>query len=225
MGRGGGGGGRAARGRATTAKQPPSTAGLLGLGDIDKKALVNEMTAQGLTGQKIKQVIGATKDANVRVYMVGKGEITVQVRTPNYTMMRTLKRAPDGSKYIKNDSFYATTKGTGLGTKIFARQVKQASKNGYTKIVTDAAGRKGTSENGYYTWARLGYNGGIQQAARAALPAKFRKAKDIQHLMRMKGGPEAWKEHGTAFSGTFDLKKGSRSRRVLAAYLKEKRNA
>jgi hypothetical protein len=190
---------------------------LLGLSDIDKKALVAEMTAQGLTGAKIKQVIGATKDAQVRVYMVGKGEIT-SVRTPNYTMMRTLKRASDGTKYIKNDSFYMTSKGTGLGTKIFARQVKQASKAGYSKIVTDAAGRKGMSDNGYYTWARLGYNAPLSAADRSALPKKFRKAKDIQQLMAMKGGKEmegTWLHVSRHFRLKERLPLPPRTRRVL----------
>src|SRR5262249_26497248 len=82
-----------------------------------------------------------------------------------------------------------------------------------------AEGQAGGEHNGYYSWARLGADGPVPEKARAALPPEFRGAKTVQDVMALPGGPAAWKQHGRTFEATFDLDPGSRSSRVLAAYL------
>jgi hypothetical protein len=40
--------------------------------------------------------------------------------------------------------------------------------------------------------------------------------------MALPGGKEFWKANGDSYDGVFDLRKGSRSLRVLSSYMKEK---
>lgn len=221
-----GGGGRSSRGRASPAaaqKKPKAKDTIRLLGHVDRKIAAAELKRHGLSVKKLRDAIGATKGSKLVITDAGGGVIKVQVTTAAYKLERTLVMSKTKGKYIKNEFFQAFKTKTGIGAKIFARQVKKASKLGYTRIVTDAAGRKGSNYNGYYTWARFGYNSRLG-THKYSLPAPYNTAKTIQGVMRMKGGREAWKEHGGMFYGTFDLRKGSKSRKILSAYLKEQKN-
>jgi hypothetical protein len=47
----------------------------------------------------------------------------------------------------------------GFGTKVFSNQVKEFKAAGFKKLINQAEGNINDKEyNGYYTWARLGYN-------------------------------------------------------------------
>lgn len=222
-----GGGGRSSRGRASpsVAKQklPKAKETLRVLPGVDKAYLAREMKKQGLSPKKIRDAMGATKGVKIVVTKAGKGKIYVSINSGMYNMQRVLVRTKRG-KYIKNEFFGTFNTGTGLGAKIFARQVKMASKLGYSKIKTHAAGYKDGFFNGYTTWAKLGYNGRISASQKSLLPQQHQGANTIHQLRKMKGGMAAWKEHGSDFQGTFNLAKGSRSRKVLAAYLRNLRN-
>jgi hypothetical protein len=76
--------------------------------------------------------------------------------------------------------------------------------------------------NGYYTWARLGYDGKIPHEVQSVLPDDYASARSVQELMARPGGAQWWRERGTSWQGTFDLTPGSRSHQILDAYLKEK---
>ncbi len=107
-----------------------------------------------------------------------------------------------------------------MGTDIFADQVKNASKAGFKSITAKCV--KDGHKNGYYTWARLGYDGKIPDSVKDKLPNNLSKAKTIQELISKKGGMEWWKQNGDTFEGTFDLKAGSNSRKILDEYLKQR---
>lgn len=63
-----------------------------------------------------------------------------------------------GEPYIENGKLEVAKEfqKKGLGTSIFAKQVHHAAKagSGYIK----ALAMRGPDQNGYYTWAMLGYN-------------------------------------------------------------------
>jgi GNAT superfamily N-acetyltransferase len=96
--------------------------------------------------------------------------------------------------------------GQGIGTKAFALQVESAVKHGFEEI--HATCERGDGWNGYYTWARLGFDG--------------RFIGESVHDLMMKHGREWWKENGRTFHGTFDLSEGSISRRVFDGYMRLK---
>ena len=210
---GGGGGGASAAGNINDFK------------DVTiKKFGVNDT---GFDDKQFLKLAGIPKDIKGRVdieyYSQGKVSVT-HIADDIYMerIINTVTKKIDNINFtIQKDSRYK-----GKGAELFNNQVKEARKAGYDQIRTQAAGYKGGTYNGYYTWARLGYiptgNGSL---------ASVRNIKNItgvdygnfQTMMRTSSGIKAWKEHGTAFSGIFDLKKGSESLKTLNNYLKNKK--
>lgn len=154
---------------------------------------------------------------------------------PAYTAQRLLYRDVETHRLVmQNDNITVREgeRGQGVGTRIFARQVAALSSLGVTEIRTVASGvgpAYGMSGgyNGYYTWARLGYDAPFswQDYAHGALPAAIprsvRAARTIQSLVRSVQGRDWWREHGRTFDGVFDLTASSPSMRALRAYLRQ----
>jgi hypothetical protein len=131
------------------------------------------------------------------------------------------------TKDITNFSFSVKNKGKGLGTTIFKNQIEAYQKQGYKKLLTKAI--KTDSSNGYYTWARLGYD--IEEGSRDSFifkelvsngDEKIKSCKTLSELMSSKEGREFWKNYGFAFMGTFDLSEKSENLKTLNKYINEK---
>lgn len=135
---------------------------------------------------------------------------------------RFVYRDDDGRTAIYNESLRMREAAPrGVGTRVLAHQVRGAQRVGVAYLTLDAEGRAGSPFNGYYTWARLGFNGPIPERVRAALatgPPELRNAADILDLLALPGGVQWWRRHGSTFAGVFDLRPGSRSLTTLAAY-------
>lgn len=180
-----------------------------------------------LSIEEVALASGALPGSKVRVSKAGHGSLRVEIEHPLYSADRVLKQ--DGSIY--NAYFEATTKGRGIGLEAFKQQVDSASRLGFEKIETSAAGNKEDDFNGYYTWPRLGYDGQLRSRHKDGLELASAEGKSwvtgletkVSDLMKTKGGREWWKENGDGFDATFNLTKGSQSRKVLATYVKEKR--
>lgn len=125
-----------------------------------------------------------------------------------------------GKKWIVNDTVSAENPAQGAGTALFARQVAAASALGFDHI--EAGADRGAGKNGYYTLPRWGYDGEIPDAQRAKLPPELADAKTLLDLMATPEGREWWKKNGVPVEVKFDLRPGSRSQQVLAAYLAER---
>lgn len=163
---------------------------------------------------------------------------------PTYVAMRKFYRDRGGALVVQNDHFAIEATlpdGTpnplkGKGAETFATQVQALQALGVSRIETLAAGSGGHFSrgapawegrfNGYYTWARLGYDGDVPERTLGALPpglkARLGDRPTVQGLLALPGGLEAWKEYGDEFEGTFDLTPGSNSVRALEAYMKER---
>lgn len=136
-----------------------------------------------------------------------------------------------GGRYIDNHEFFLdkSLQGQGLGTQMFHAQVEAAQAHGFDTIHTMAEGNFHESTdpenpvNGYYTWARLGYNATLSDKQRSRIfRAGFHDVKDLHDLMSRPGAAAWWKRNGGEFEGFFDTRQGSTSRRVLDAYMKSK---
>ncbi len=119
--------------------------------------------------------------------------------------------------------------GTGLGTLLFVRQVREAQKLGLDAIRNLSAKSSGESRIrggsdrvpliGYKVWPKFGYDAPLKPRQLAELPRDLQGARTVQDLMNTPGGEKWWRDHGDSFQGKFDLKPGSVSLRKLESYL------
>jgi len=108
----------------------------------------------------------------------------------------------------------------GLGLQMFFRQARNAALLSVDRIEA-VAGRKG-DENGYYTWPRYGFQGLLPGGLSLLLPAELRNVRNVLDLMASEAGRRWWREFGQTISLRFDLTPGSRSRRTLMRYIRER---
>jgi hypothetical protein len=124
-------------------------------------------------------------------------------------------------------------KSKGTGSNIFFNQVNSFKKLGFEKLKTHAA--KSNLYNGYYTWARLGYDfediksydGSKRQFIDLIAGSNDKEIKDVKslpELMSFKKGRDFWIKNGKEFHGEFDLSNNSQSMFILNTYIKEKKN-
>lgn len=174
--------------------------------------------------QKIAKVSGAPAGSKVSIEVVaGKN---VRINFSNGAVgQRLLLKDSDGKKYIFNDSLEVKAPGKGLGAKIFSQQVKQAAAAGFDRMETYAY--TDSDHNGGYTWAVLGYDSPLNSNSIVAgelskITNAFPNAKTISDVLASPGGVDWWRKNNVSFSGTFDLKEGSLSRKTLDEYMKAK---
>jgi hypothetical protein len=229
--------------------------GIIGRGEPDEAALAAasvKLFGEELPLQKYADLIGAPDYTNV-VVATNKGRIYIGINNEHMTMAREIYRDPGGKLVMHNDTFVLGGNPTpGYGTHVLAHEVDTLQKMGFDRIVTTAAGYDGSSMNGYYTWARLGYDtpnplvdttgmrgsGWEYDRATHQLSAagggrvflvpegdrayKFPESPTLQDLMHAPGGAAFWKANGETIDLTFDLKPGSASVKWLEEYKEEK---
>ncbi|QZA80845.1 hypothetical protein [Deefgea piscis] len=110
----------------------------------------------------------------------------------------------------------------GIGVRMFAHEVSTAKELGVTQIMLWAAGNsKDTTYNGYYTWARFGFDAELTDADKADLPSELAHNQTIQDLMQTAFGREWWKKNGTGRTMFFDVQEEA-NWRLLMNYLNDK---
>lgn len=179
----------------------------------------------GATDADIANIVGAPDNAKVTLAdgaLYGHANAMVlQTKSDDMQSLRFIKRDKNGDLVIKNEFIMVEgKKGTGIGTKVFGRQVEQAVRLGATKITAEASRSMGM--NGYITWPKLGYDAPIPASVVGGLPASLKGSKNVSDLMKTPEGTEWWTKNGVTTDMTFDLKEGSHSRKHLAAYLERK---
>lgn len=145
-------------------------------------------------------------------------------------MTRAISTDRTGSIIVKHDSFEIAKDATGSvrpgdGAVIFARSIENYRKAGVDAINVVAAGSpESRTMNGYYTWARFGFDGGVKPLQQAQFAKVFGiTPKTIHDIMSRPGGAAWWKEYGHGFVGSFDLAEGSVSSKILNEYVARRR--
>jgi GNAT superfamily N-acetyltransferase len=217
---------------APTPKPPPSIKPAPSTATIEARSpdfakASQKIFGRVLTDQELANLSGIAKGKlYVEVYH-DTGEITIRGDTKEYTVHRSLKRASvfGDELILKANSFYVKKQyqGKGLGADVFGRMVDQAEKSGIDTISTHAA--RSDIENGYYTWAKFGYDGPIPDRIRAKLPAALASARQVSDLMITPEGSVWWKTHGESIYLSFNPKPGSKSRQIWDAYQAAKAKA
>lgn len=183
---------------------------------------------------------GALPGSKIKLEMQGS-RMHLYVEHPLYRAHRVVFRDHNGILAMKNEWFGLedhAQRGRGLGARIFARQVDGVAKFAIQRIQTQAVRQDDNvfadhrdSINGYYTWARLGYNATLRlpdkrklldsgSPALAALGAQ--NTVTLHELFDMPGGREHWYEHGGTIDMRFDPTPNSPHRQRLDEYLYKK---
>lgn len=189
--------------------------------DANDIEFYNSVHGTKFTKEDIASLVGSQPDTKIMVEREGS-TLYVYSDHPLYECERAIYR-----DHIENNSFEAKVKGKGVGTAILINQVTAAAKHKqFAYLYTTAAGSASSEMNGYYTWPRLGYDAGLNLKRYLADEAlqKF-GANRVSDLMKTKDGREWWKENGSGQDMSFDLTRGSLSRKVLSNYVREKRKA
>lgn len=192
-----------------------------------KKVFGKNPDADSLAGAT--GLLGVTDEINVEAYTSsfdGKNYVTVRTAKDGVRASRTISVSKNGEKVCHNDYFFVdeAKQGGGIGLQMLSQQVEDLPKIGCYKIETEAA--RSSTMVGYKVWPKFGYDGPIPTEQRDALKQagpQFARAKTIQELYAMPGGPEAWDKHGGTIDLVLDLTPGSKSMKIFNAYLEKKR--
>ena len=136
-----------------------------------------------------------------------------------------LKRDAKGLFIYVDLMLFSSAGKKGFGATAFLRMAQTAQRLGFERVDLLAAGGTGykhswsRSFNGYYSWARFGFDSDLWPATLAKLtthggPLGARTLLDI-----IESDPAWWKTHGDGCDLTFDLRRGSRSWHTLYTYL------
>lgn len=187
---------------------------------------INGTNDTNISTQNLIKLAGIPDDFNgtVEFNFWGGKEVRIDVDNKGLIMNRIINAK---EKWIKNDLFTIKNNSIykGKGAEIFSNQVKEAQKAGFSKIKVNAAGSKNDSMfNGYYTWARLGYQPDNPTY-------HLNRIKDVTgrdygtwgNMMKTSIGRADWKENGRTWNGFFDLKKNSYSDKTLKNYLEDRK--
>jgi hypothetical protein len=187
-----------------------------------KKEVEKHLFGIEYSQQEVSNMIGVDIDgANIEIEYESEDQplLNIEIKHKDYKMSRYFYRDKD-ALIVYNDSFEIKKTGTGLGTKMFSQQIESCKKLGVSKFKTRAI--KTSTFNGYYTWARLGYDAKIPD--RSKLSDILKSCKMISDLMKTPDGRAWWKENGSTVNMSFDLSDDSLSMRVFRSYLEEKKH-
>lgn len=128
----------------------------------------------------------------------------------------------DTAKDLRVHHLNVKETGKGTGTKVMRDILFEAKNQGYSNVELVAEGKKGTGENGYYTWPRLGFDGELTREQREQAKKSGFDVKKVSELMNSDAGRRYWRENGSTISLSFDLSDGSDSMKTLEAYSDKK---
>ena len=131
-------------------------------------------------------------------------------------------------KTIKNELFSIKNKdikgiNQGIGANMLLNQIEAAKKHEFKNIKTEAYKDKDGKWNGYYTWARYGYDFENKEIFSSFAKENGRKEKSIIELMSTEEGRTFWRKKGVTFDAIFDVNNNNQIN-ILTNYINEKNN-
>lgn len=205
---------------------PDSVSQIKEFGEASKDFFGREVDSSLFAG-----AVNGLDDSEVVFSYTPGGQLTASVKSRNadYEAIRQFTKDRRGKVTVENVSFRMPrhARNQGQGAKLFADQVRSLRSMGVDTIETLAAGnfREAVtgSHNGYITWPKLGYDGTIPRHILSKLPkelkAKMGNRRNVQSLLALPGGEEAWELYGGSFAATFDTREGSPSVKKLEEYM------
>ncbi|MCL2086325.1 MAG: hypothetical protein FWH05_01865 [Oscillospiraceae bacterium] len=128
----------------------------------------------------------------------------------------------DKHVHIDHVRFDSNNQGVGNGAAWFDSVVTNSINQNKEQITLKAS--KSENDNGYYTWARLGFDAPIKPYMIAEARNIGIDAFTVMDLMRTQKGRDLWKKKGHGFDYmTFNLSEDSTNMLALKVYIDEKR--
>lgn len=179
-----------------------------------------------LTDKEITRLAGAPDGSRIKVLYSDANGVTLDIENDFYieTSTRTIsKEIGSGKLVIYNENLrLKDTAPEAFGLRIFATEVRQAAALSIDHIQVLAGGNQGGNMNGYYTWARYGFEARIPNSVLRNLPASLQKSETILDLFETEEGRRWWETFGRSVLMIFDLTQESRSLSVLEKCLLSK---
>ena len=197
------------------------------------KGLLREFFNRDLSEIELANLVGAIDDAVILVE--GRGEmIFVQIKHPKLKIHDVfIARNDKNQVFLRIDEieFHAFHRGQKEGVKMLLRQISQTRKLNVAYIETEADGNPTTfrRRNGYYVWARFGFDALLSPQKKALLPDNLklinefgtrREVETLNDLMLI-GGQHWWRENGEESLMFFDLRDGGNSLKTFEKYVLE----
>lgn len=162
--------------------------------EVVKKLVGNDMV-------KLGHLIGLKDNELVNVKFMDKKKVLKMVHEGDKTII-SADIDPVG-KSLRISGMFLDKTGTGEGTARFNRIKETAKDVGLKTITLDAS--RGPGVNGYYTWARLGFDGKLSQGVLNKLEGTGIKATNVSDLMKTSKGKNWWKDNGESMEMTYKL--------------------
>ena len=177
-----------------------------------------------LPDEQLAYLAGALDGATVHLSPHGDS-LFFDVHHPDVLFQqRRLRKDELGRLYVRNLYFEKQPWGQPLlGLRALLRQVEAGQALGVAYLTTFAAGTALKEDwNGFYTWARYGFNAALPEDRQRALPPALSGCQTLNELM-LYGGAEWWRIEGVPLEMRFDLHPDSSMMRVLQHYLESLR--
>ncbi len=188
-------------------------------------------TAVTLLGQlvpdeQIAALAGALDGATVRIAAHGDS-LFFDVQHPDVVFQqRRLARDELGRLYVRN--LYLEKQPWGkplLGLRAVLHQIEAGQALGIAYLTTFASGSAyDDGFNGYYTWARYGFDAELPPDRQRLLPSTLSGCQTLNDVM-LRDGAYWWRTEGVPLEMAFDLRPDSSMMRVLQRYLESLRKA
>ena len=152
------------------------------------------------------------------------GVLHSSIFSDQYKIMRQIHY---NDKWIYNSLMKVFAKGKGIGLNLFLNQVKEARLQGFKRLDVTAEGNYTIRNdwNGYLTWAKFGYimDKPSQLMFNNLMKENNRAEKSVFELVSTKEGQDFWEKNGKTWTGSFDLKDGSKAMNNLKEYLDQRK--
>lgn len=168
------------------------------------------------TNKELAQMAGAHKNERVTLTNSEYG-IIVKIIHTDYTAKRIVQKDDRQNLFIQNDKIRKYNKDLkNLGLHTLNSQILTGSKYNVKYITANAKRNDVLKFNGYYTWARYGFNGVLPNSN-----ILFKKFKSVSHIMSTVEGRRLWRFLGATFNAKFDLHRDSKSIKMFHKYIEE----
>lgn len=168
--------------------------------------------------KNIAEIGGAYQNEKVKI-MCSSNSIIIKIIHQDYIAIRFIRKDIDNNLYVENFKMLKRNKTLkNIGFQLLISQIHTGSKFGVKYI--KGKFEKSLDFNGYYTWARYGFDGEIPKNLKT--DPILSRLKFVSQLMKTKAGRDYWKKKGNTFNGFFYLEKEEENMKMLVDYLKEK---
>lgn len=176
-----------------------------------------------LSPKKIWLLMGGINNCEIKTKNISKFSYQITAENQKYGIFISIIINFDNKTlFINNFNIKRENSGLGIGSRMLFRQFLYLKSIGIKKIYGYAAGCPNDDKNnGYYTMARLGYNGYVNEKiadkAKNELKMSF-TPKTVQEIILTYNGLTWWKKNGRGFDFWFCLSDDSVCSKQLLNY-------